>query len=185
VNMGLDLIRARMDASEIISYDMKEFNKVIQAVKKRLPNKVFFFGSARAMVKLIEEVNDENIQYYTTSLAGTGMLKKLLSRQGKLNVMATSPLPDLQGDTMAAKLFRSQAKERRIPSKFINIISFEAYLVTKLVLDLYIKNSQDMNAKQLKKALENVFSYDLGLDYPVSWAQEKRQLLHHIYLNKL
>ncbi|QBZ82214.1 Phytochrome-like protein cph2 [Hydrogenovibrio crunogenus] len=185
VNMGLDLIRSRMDASEIINYDMKAFNQVIQAVKKRLPNKVFFFGSARAMVKLIEEVNDENIQYYTTSLAGTGMLKKLLSRQGKLNVMATSPLPDLQGDTMAAKLFRSQAKERRIPSKFINIISFEAYLVTKLVLDLYIKNSQDMNAKQLKKALENVFSYDLGLDYPVSWAQEKRQLLHHIYLNKL
>ncbi|MBD3612462.1 MAG: EAL domain-containing protein [Hydrogenovibrio crunogenus] len=185
VNMGLDLIRARMDASEIISYDMKEFNKVIQAVKKRLPNKVFFFGSARAMVKLIEEVNDENIQYYTTSLAGTGMLKKLLSRQGKLNVMATSPLPDLHGDTMVAKLFRSQAKERRIPSKFINIISFEAYLVTKLVLDLYIKHNQDMNAKQLKKALENLFSYDLGLDYPVSWAQETRQLLHHIYLNKL
>lgn len=185
VNMGLDLIRTRMDASEIISYDMKEFKQVIQAVKKRLPNKVFFFGSARAMVKLIEEVNDENIQYYTTSLAGTGMLKKLLSRQGKINVMATSPLPDLHGDTMVAKLFRSEAKDHRIPSKFINIISFEAYLVTKLVLDLYIKNNQDMNAKQLKKELENLFSYDLGLDYPVSWAQEKRQLLHHIYLNKL
>lgn len=185
VKMGLELVRARMDASEILSYDMKELNKVIQTVKKRLPQKVFFFGSARALVKLIEEVNDENIQYYTTSLAGTGMLKKLLSRQGKLNVMATSPLPDLQGDTMVAKLFRSQAKERRIPSKFINIISFEAYLVTKLILDLYIKNNQDMNAKQLKKELENLFSYDLGLDYPVSWAQETRQLLHHIYLNRL
>ncbi|MDG4813199.1 EAL domain-containing protein [Hydrogenovibrio sp. 3SP14C1] len=185
VKMGLELIRARMDASEIISYDMKDFNQVIQAVQKRLPNKVFFFGSARAMVKLIEEVNNENIQYYTTSLAGSGMLKKQLSRQGKLSVMATSPLPDLHGDTMVAKLFRSQAKERRIPSKFINIISFEAYLITKLVLDLYIKNNQNMDAKQLRKALEGLFSYDLGLDYPVSWGQETRQLLHHIYLNKL
>ncbi|MDG6773819.1 EAL domain-containing protein [Thiomicrorhabdus sp. ZW0627] len=168
--------------AESVIYHSDTLKESVANLKIKRPNHVVFLGAAKTLVQLIDEINIDQVEYYATSLVGTGMVKKLLSRKAKLKLEITEPLPDYQSDLQAASEFRLAAKlHRGLEDKWINTISFESFLATKLLLNLYELKQRNLSRKTLKSSLEELFSYDLGLDVPLSWAEENRQLLHHVY----
>ncbi|MDX1795799.1 MAG: EAL domain-containing protein [Hydrogenovibrio sp.] len=176
-----------LPGSVLIEYTSNTLDKCMAQLKALAPHHVIFFGAAKTLVALIEEVDNEFIHYYATSLVGTGMVKKLLGRKAQVKLQITEPLPNYQSDIKVAKTFRKAAldSELEIENKLVNSISFEAYLVTQLLLQLYLKHNQSLNRASLESKLKALFGYDLGLASPLSWAEENRQLLHNVYRIKV
>lgn len=173
--------------ADVVYFDPNDPKVAMSALQQKKPDHVVFLGTAKLLAELVDELHDEHIQYYTTSLVGAGMVRKLFSRKAKLKLELTEPLPDFQGDSAAAQLFRDVAAnpQAEIEKRHVNAISFEAFLVTNLILDLCEGHSDEMDRSTLKTLLEGLFSYDLGLDKPVGWSADNRQLLHHVYHIKI
>lgn len=167
--------------AECILFHSDNLQESFAQLKALNPKNVVFLGAAKTLIQLIEEVNSDQVHYYATSLVGTGMVKQLLSRKAKLKLEITEPLPDYQSNLEAAKAFRLAAKlHRDLEEKLVNTISFESFLVTTLMLNLY-REHRGLSRATVRKALESLFSYDFGSDVPLSWGEDKRQLLHHVY----
>lgn len=173
----------------LIEYDPEELTQTVKRINEISPSCIVFFGSAKTLVHLIEGLNNPHIEYYATSLIGTGMVKKFITRTAKVKLTITEPLPDFQADSEASHSFAHAIKGAKnqfeIEDKYINSISFESFLVTKLLIRLYRKNNQSLTRRGLKREIENLFGYDLGLDAPLTWTPENRQLLHKIYRCKI
>ncbi len=165
----------------VLGYKPSELDNLIRTIKQVRPQSVIFVGAARTLIRLIEGVNDNHVHYYATSLVGVGVLKQVLARRAKLKLTVSEPMLDYQSDASAAVEFRAEAAKMKAPLKYLNSISFESYLATKLVLELCEKENV-MNAVDLCSKLEKLYGYDLGIDTPLTWNQDKRQLTDKVHL---
>lgn len=169
----------------IVEYEPTNIKEAVKQVIEINPGMVVFLGAAKILINLIEQVNNPRVEYFATSLIGTGMVKKLISRSAKVRLTITEPLPDFKSDSEASHAFfhaiEIAKNEFEIDSKFINSMSYESFLIAKLLIRLYRKNNQALSRKKLMSEIESLFGYDLGLDSPLTWTPDSRQLLHKIY----
>lgn len=171
---------------ESLSYgtDSRTLKYLIQDITVLNAQHIIFIGSSKTLVDLVRETKLLGSAFYTISLVGLGSLVKSL---GDCNgsVSVTVPIEDYQANTFAASQFRKYLKPLLFneTKKYMNSISFEAYLNTKVLITA-LKNNQTYSRTELIQNLENIQGSDIGLNTPITWAPETRQFLHHVSLLK-
>lgn len=183
-------IAQQMPHAHLVEYLVEDLDASINDMRAYDPTHVVYFGTAKSMIRLIEEMNSDNIVYYSTSMVGTTMLKHLLVRKAGTHVYVTEPFPDVSSNSAAAQDFRHMSNQIKQTyghweERLINHISFESYLATRLVLSLYQSQPEGFTQQRLTELLEGLIRYDLGIETPLSWSYENRQLLHDVHFQKI
>ncbi|BCN92486.1 hypothetical protein THMIRHAM_02710 [Thiomicrorhabdus immobilis] len=171
---------------EIIEFLPQNAEETLKKIKEIRPINVMFFGSAKSLLQMVEALENEEINFYSTSLIGFGTLKKLLIRKPKVKVWVTSTIPDYQGNDHTATEFRKVAQKYNCPVKYINSICYDMYLSTKFLLETYVSSHQDRGdiesrVEGFERALKNTFGFDLGMECPLSWNPQNRSFSNAVY----
>ena len=171
---------------EIIEFLPQNSEETIKKIREIRPVNVMFFGSAKSLLQVVEALENEEINFYSTSLIGFGTLKKLLIRKPKVKVWVTSTIPDYQGDDHTATEFRNIAQKFNCPEKYINSICYDMYLATKFLLKTYENSHQvrgdiESRVETFERTLTNTFGFDLGMKCPLSWNPQNRSFSNTVY----
>lgn len=171
---------------EHISYgaDSRIHKNLLHEIVLKKSKNVIFIGASKTLVNIVRETEGMGISFYTISLVGLGSLVKSLESCDN-SVYVTAPIEDYQGNTVAATQFRKHLSPLLNGSdrKYMNSISYEAYLNTKVFLKA-LQKIKMYNRAQLVDALESIVGADIGLSSPVTWDGETRQFLHQVHLLK-
>lgn len=168
-----------------LPYESNNLVSAISQIREQGLCKICFIGSAKGILELMEALDNPDNEYYSISLAGAGLLERLMKRKTTSKLTITSPLITCEQSSVMSNSYHKMLSGLSDYQKTLaNSIAFEAFVNTKFILDLCFKHGVT-SANQLEERLKHLSSEHLGLGSPVTWSEDKRTLLHKIYQNSL
>ncbi|MBT9583426.1 ABC transporter substrate-binding protein [bacterium] len=137
---------------------------------------VSFVGS-ESMLDLLTKASRKQGQDYTRRLINSQVvpsyndsrLPAVLEYCRCMNNNPPMPPPKLVGDGPGY---------RPLPYSFV---SFEGYLCAKLMCEMLRRAGPPWDSRRVVKAAESMQNFDLGIESPVSFSQQRHQGLHKVY----
>ena len=150
---------------------------------------VIMVPAYRAAARFIEKTRDlyPGMIYTSVSFVGSTALANelmLLGSKYANGVIVTQVVPAVDGFSSLALEYKS-ALTKYFPGEAPDYVSFEGYVMARVLIAALQNNGPDLDAEKLVQTLENLHDYDIGLGTLVSFGRSEHQGVHKVWGSQL
>jgi ABC-type branched-subunit amino acid transport system substrate-binding protein len=143
----------------------------------------------RAAANFIVKTRDRypNMIYTNVSFVGSTALSDELVLQGEKfadGVIVTQVVPAVSGYSRAVLDYKT-ALEKYFPGERPDYVSFEGYLVAKILVEGLRQVGPQLDTEKLIDALEGIHDLDMGLGTPLNFGPSEHQASHKVWGTQL
>jgi branched-chain amino acid transport system substrate-binding protein len=184
------LRRERKVASVLrISYPRNtlDIEDAVQRIRTRAPwtRAVILAGSYRATARFIARMRAlmPGMVFASVSSVGATALAEELLQVGAgagEGVIVTQVVPPVDSGASAVLAYKKQL-EKTAPDEKPDAVSFEGYLVGRLLVEAMQRAGRDLDTEKLVDALESIRELDLGTGSRLSFGPSEHQASHRVW----
>ncbi len=168
-----------------------EVDEAIATLKKqKVPIRaVVMVASYRAAAKFIEKTRDAfpAMIYTNVSFVGSTALRDelmLLGPRFANGVIVTQVVPAVDGYSSVVLDYK-RALARYFPGEAPDYVSFEGYVVGRILVEALQRTGPRLDTEKLVDALESFHEFDMGLGTPISFGRSEHQGSHKVWGTQL
>lgn len=164
----------------------ESFKAQVDIFRKSSPDAIISIGSYQACAGLIRDIRNDDWQIPIANLSfvnSESMLKLLLNESDKsgkdysINIINSEVVPNYNDTSLEI------VNEYRKYNQNYNFIGLEGFINAKLVVEMLSRMGDNIDRAKLKKTVESIRNYDIGLSEKISFLPDKHQASHSVYYN--
>lgn len=178
-------------------------NQHVDILKAAQPDAIISVGAYAACAALIRDARDKGLDspICNVSFVDSESLLKLLMETGRKrhkdytkNLINSQVVPSYEEATLPAVAeYREAMKTRGIspPARVMkqaytpheySPVSLEGFLNAKMIVEIFRRLGPGPDRSKIRRVVEGIRNYDIGINVPVSFGPDKRQGLDVVYL---
>jgi branched-chain amino acid transport system substrate-binding protein len=164
-----------------------DIEDAVQRIRLRIPpiKAVVMVASYRAAARFVARLHAvaPGVSVASVSSVGATALAEELQQLGTgtgEGVIVTQVVPPVDAGASAVLAYKKQL-ERTAPDEHPDAVSFEGYLVGRLLVEGLQRAGRDVDAEKLVDALESIRELDLGTGAKLSFGPSEHQASHKVW----
>ena len=174
----------------------------VEVLKKVEPDAIISVGAYEACAAFIRDARDAgmNVPIANVSFVGSENLLNLLINTSNEtgndythNLVNSQVVPSYENESLPAVQQYKQVMDKYNPILPVGVwdetykpvkysfVSFEGFLNAKMLVEIFSRMGDNIDKTRLKDVIEGIKDFDIGIDTPISFSQQKHDGLNKVY----